>query len=377
MAKNYYDILGVSKTATDDEIKKAYRSLAKKYHPDLNPGNNEAAEKLKEVNQAFSVLSDKTKRQNYDTYGDENGPQGFGGGSGGFSGFGNFGGFDDFGDIFSNIFGGAFGGGRRSSTSSANQPVQGNDIQVKMKLSFVEAAFGCKKNINLTRSETCKSCGGTGAKNGSYETCPDCKGVGKTRQTQRTPFGQIVSEAVCPTCGGKGRIIKEKCTSCNGNGVTRENRNIELNIPGGIADNQVLTLKGQGEAGKNGGPSGDILILIKVEPHKVLKREGFDVYLDVPVSFTDALLGATVKIPGIDETLNLTIPELTQTGTIIKMSGKGTKIYNKNSYGDLYAKVNVEMPKSLSKKEKELVKNLSESISSNQYTKRKNFNDKI
>lgn len=382
MAKNYYDILGVSKTATDEEIKKAYRSLAKKYHPDLNPGNAEAAEKLKEVNEAFSVLSDKTKRQNYDTYGDENGPQGFGG-SGGFSGFGgsggfsSFGGFEDFGDIFSNIFGGAFGGSRKSSASNANQPTQGNDIQVKMKLSFVEAAFGCKKSINLTRSETCKYCGGTGAKNGSYETCPDCKGVGKTRQTQRTPFGQIVSEAVCPTCLGKGRIIKDKCSYCNGNGVTRENRNIELNIPGGIANDQVLTLKGQGEAGRNGGPSGDILILIQVEPHKVLKREGFDVYLDVPVSFTDALLGATVKIPGINETLNLTVPELTQTGTIIKMTGKGTKVYNKNSYGDLYAKVNVEMPKSLSKKEKELVKNLSDSISANQYSKRKSFNDKI
>lgn len=380
MAKNYYDILGVSKTATDDEIKKAYRQLAKKYHPDLNPGNTEAAEKLKEVNQAFSVLSDKTKRQNYDTYGDENGPQGFGGGtgSGGFSGFGSsFGGFEDFGDIFSNIFGGAFGGSRRSSSGSANQPIQGNDIQIKMKLTFVEAAFGCKKSINLTRSETCKSCGGTGAKNGSYETCSNCNGTGKVRQTQRTPFGQIVSEGVCPTCSGKGRIIKDKCPNCNGNGVTRENRSIELNIPGGIANDQVLTLKGQGEAGRNGGPSGDILILIQVEPHKVLKREGFDVYLDVPISFTDALLGATVKIPGINETLNLTIPELTQTGTIIKMTGKGTKVYNKNSYGDLYAKVNVELPKTLSKKEKELVKNLSESISSNAYSKRKSFNDKI
>ena len=380
MAKNYYDILGVSKTATDDEIKKAYRQLAKKYHPDLNPGNAEAAEKLKEVNQAFSVLSDKTKRQNYDAYGDENGPQGFGGGAGGggFSGFGSsFGGFEDFGDIFSNIFGGTFGGSRRSSSSNANQPVQGNDIQIKMKLTFVEAAFGCKKSINLTRSETCKSCGGTGAKNGSYETCSNCNGNGKVRQTQRTPFGQIVSEGVCPTCSGKGRIIKEKCPNCNGNGITRENRSIELNIPGGIANDQVLTLKGQGEAGRNGGPSGDILILIQVEPHKVLKREGFDVYLDVPVSFTDALLGATVKIPGINETLNLTIPELTQTGTIIKMTGKGTKVYNRNSYGDLYAKVNVELPKTLSKKEKELVKNLSESISSNAYSKRKSFNDKV
>ncbi|MBQ8425975.1 MAG: molecular chaperone DnaJ [Clostridia bacterium] len=379
MAKNYYDILGVSKTASDDEIKKAYRSLAKKYHPDLNPGNAEAAEKLKEINEAFGVLSDKTKKQNYDTYGSAEGPQGFGSGSG-FSGFGNFG-FDDLGDIFSNIFGGSgfsgFGGGGRRSGSRANQPIQGNDIQVKMKLSFVEAAFGCKKNINLTRSETCTSCAGTGAKNSSYETCPNCKGNGTVRQTQRTPFGQVVSEGVCPECKGSGRKIKEKCPNCNGNGVTRANRNIEINIPGGIDNGQILTLRGQGEAGKNGGPAGDILVFIQVDSHKVLKREGFDVILDVPVSFTDALLGAKIKIPGINETLELNVPELTQTGSILTLSGKGTKVYGKNSYGDLFAKIIVEMPKSLSKKEKELISELRDSISKNQYPKRKAFNDKV
>lgn len=376
-SKNYYDILGVNKNASDDEIKKAYRGLAKKYHPDLNPGNAEAAEKLKEVNEAYSVLSDKTKKQNYDTYGNENGPQGFGG-SGFGSGFGGFGGadFGDFGDIFSNIFGGAFGGSR--SSRRANAQTQGADIQVKMKLSFVEAAFGAKKNINLNRSETCSHCKGTGAKNGTdFTTCSKCSGTGTVRQAQNTPFGQVVSEGVCPDCRGTGKKIKEKCSYCNGNGMTRENRNIEINIPGGISNDQVLTLRGQGEAGRNGGPAGDMQILIQVENHKLLKREGYDVYVDVPISFTEALLGAKVKIPGINETLELIIPELTQTGTILTVKGKGTKVLNKNSYGDLYAKITVEMPKSLDKKEKQMVAELEKSISKNQYAKKKTFNDKL
>lgn len=375
--KNYYDILGINKNASDDEIKKAYRQLAKKYHPDLNPGNAEAAEKLKEVNEAYSVLSDKTKKSNYDTYGNENGPQGFGSGGFGGSGFSGFSDFGDFGDIFSNIFGGSFGGGRNRSRQASAQS-QGADIQVKMKLSFVEAAFGCKKNINLNRSETCPYCKGTGAKNGTdFSTCSTCSGTGSVRQTQRTPFGQIVSEGVCPDCHGTGKKIKEKCSNCNGAGVTRANRNIEINIPGGIESDQVLTLRGQGEAGKNGGPAGDMQILIQVEPHKLLKREGFDIYVDVPITFTEALLGAKVKVPGINETLEITIPELTQTGTIITLKGKGTKILNKNGYGDYFAKVIVEMPKSLGRKEKELVQKLSDSISKSEYSKKRNFNDKF
>lgn len=375
--KNYYDILGVSKNASDDEIKKAYRSLAKKYHPDLNPGNAEAAEKLKDVNQAFSVLSDKTKKQNYDQYGNENGPQGFGGfGGGGFGGFdaSDFGGF---GDIFSNIFGGGgFGGGR--SSRRTNMASQGADIQVKMKLSFVEAAFGCSKTINLTRSETCKTCKGTGAKNGTeLTTCSRCKGSGVVRTTQNSLFGQMISESVCPDCHGTGKMIKEKCPDCSGAGITRENRSIDINIPGGIDNNQVITLRGQGEAGRNGGPAGDIQILIQVENHKTLKREGYDVFEDVPVTFAEAMLGGKIKIPGINETLEINIPECSQTGTIISLKGKGTKILNKNGYGDLFAKIVIEVPKSLDKKQKEMLEKLSDSISNNQYPKKKAFNDKI
>ena len=374
--KNYYDILGVNKNASDDEIKKAYRNLAKKYHPDLNPGNAEAAEKLKEVNQAFSVLSDKTKKQNYDTYGSETGPQGFGGFGGGFSGFdaSDFGGF---GDIFSNIFGGGgFGGSSRARKTS--MATQGADIQVKIKLSFVEAAFGCKKSISLTRSETCNTCKGTGAKNGTeLTTCSKCKGTGVVRQTQNSIFGQMISESVCPDCHGSGKMIKEKCPHCSGAGITRENRSIELNIPGGIDNNQVLTLRGQGEAGRNGGPAGDIQILIQVENHKTLKREGFDVFEDVPITFAEAMLGGKIQIPGINETLEIVVPECSQTGTIISLKGKGTKILNKNGYGDLFAKLVIEVPKSLDKKQKEMLKNLDDSINQNQYPKKKAFNDKI
>ena len=378
MAKNYYDILGVNKNASDDEIKKAYRSLAKKYHPDLNPGNAEAAEKLKEVNEAFSVLSDKTKRQNYDTYGNENGPQGFsgfGGGAGDFGGFSS-GDFGDFGDIFSNIFGGAFGGGSRRRSRSG--PEQGQDIQVKMKLSFVEAAFGAKKSVNLYRHETCPYCKGTGAKNGTeYTTCSKCNGNGTVRQAQSTPFGQVVSEGICPDCGGTGKKIKIKCEHCNGAGTTRENRTIELNIPGGVDTDQVLTLRGQGEAGRNGGPAGDMQILIQVEPHKILKRDGYDVYEEVPISFTDALLGSKIKVAGINETLEITVPELPQTGTVLTVKGKGIKMLNKNGFGSLYVKIIVELPKTLGKSEKKLVEELQKSISEKEYSKRKAFIDKL
>ena len=371
--KDYYNILGISKTATDEEIKKAYRSMAKKYHPDLNQGDEKAAEKLKEVNEAYEVLSDKTKRSNYDNYGDPNGMgANFGGtGTGGF----NFGGFGGFGDIFGDIFGG-FGGAR--SSRNANAPMQGADIQARVTLSFEEAAFGCKKSISVSRTEACEVCNGTGAKNGSsYRTCSRCNGSGTITSTQNTMFGQMVSQSVCPNCNGKGKIVTDKCPTCNGAGYSRKNRNIELNIPGGVNNDTVLTLRGQGEAGKNGGPAGDLQLLIKVNAHKILKRDGYDCLQDVYVSFTDALLGKKIDIAGINETLTITIPPLTQTGTIITVKGKGTKVLNKSSYGDMFAKIVVEMPKNLNKQQKELIEQLDNSIDDNMYTKKKQYNSKI
>jgi len=369
--KDYYSILGVSKTATDDEIKKAYRSLAKKYHPDLNQGSAEAAEKLKEVNEAYEVLSDKTKRSNYDNFGDPNGSANPFGNGGGFGG--GFSGFSGFEDILSGMFGGGFGGSRRSGPV----PQDGADIQVRMNLSFVEAAFGCTKNINLNRNETCKECHGSGAKNGVTQTCSRCGGSGVINQTQNTMFGRMMTQTTCPDCHGKGKTYKEKCPKCSGSGINRVNRNIEINIPAGIDDNQIITLRGQGEAGRNGGAAGDVQILIKVQPHKTLTRDGFNVYTTVPISFTESLLGTTVKINGINETLELTIPELTQTDTEITLKGKGTKILNKNGYGDLIAKIVVEMPKSLDKKQKELITELDNLINKNSYSKRKNFQEKV
>ena len=370
--KNYYDILGVNKTASEDEIKKAYRSLAKKYHPDLNQGSAEAAEKLKEVNEAFEVLSDKQKRSNYDNFGDPNGNPNPFGGAGGFSG-GSFSGFGGFEDILSGMFGGGFGRSRQSGPV----PQDGADIQVRMNLSFVEAAFGCTKSVSLSRNETCSACHGTGGKNGVVENCTRCNGTGKITQTQNTMFGRMMTETVCPECNGKGKKAKDKCPNCSGVGIKRVNRTIEINVPAGIDDNQIITLRGQGEAGRNGGDTGDVQILIKVMPHKTLTRDGYNVHTTVPISFTESLLGTKVKINGINEILELEIPELTQTDTVITLKGKGTKILNRNGYGDLLAKIVVEMPKTLGKKEKELIQELDKSISKNSYTKRKNFMDNV
>lgn len=368
MANNdYYGILGVSKGASEEEIKAAYRKLAKKYHPDLNPNNPSASEKLKEVNEAYAVLSDKTKRSNYDNFGSA---EGFAGGAGGgFGGFNTsaFGGFED---IISQMFG---GGGRSSRTAS--NAVDGNDLQTKITLSFEESALGVKKTIKVTRYENCEACKGTGAREGrDFDTCSSCKGTGRIKTYQNTLFGRVMSESICPECAGSGKKIKTRCDKCGGRGQIKTSKDIEVNIPGGIEDGQTITLRGYGEAGRNGGRTGDLFISISVAEHKYFKRRGNNIYLSLPITFTDALLGTKVEIPLVDgDKHSLVIPELTQPGTMFMIRGKGTKILSRSGQGDMYVTVEVEMPKSLSKDEKKLVKELDEKIGKSAYNKSKNF----
>lgn len=369
MAKNYYDILGVDKKASASEIKSAYYKLAKKYHPDLNKDNPQAAEKFKEVNEAYEVLSDSTKRSNYDQFGSATGPNPNdffrNGQAGGFSGFG--GGFEDiFGSIFSNF--GGMGGNNTART--------GNDVTTKVTLSFEEAAKGVTKKFNIVRTEECEHCHGTGAKDGTqYSTCTECGGTGQVRYTQNTLFGRVVNQGPCKTCNGTGKIVKEKCAECSGKGYKRANVTITVDIPAGIDDDQIVTMRGNGDAGIRGGPNGDLQILVKVAPHKLLTRDGFDVYLDLPVPFTTALLGGKVVIPSLEGKLELTIPEGTQSGTVLKLKNKGIKHLNKSVYGDMYIRVMVELPKLNDKTKKNLIKKLETEFAESDYSKFKKFND--
>jgi len=369
--KNYYDILGVEKTASADEIKSAYRKLAKKYHPDLNKNNEEASTKFKEINEAYEVLSDTQKKANYDQFGSESGPNpnDFFRGNGGSGGFGGFGG--GFEDIFGNIFS-SFGGGR----ATAKTAVAGNDITTRVTLSFLEAAVGVTKKFNIVRTEECEHCHGTGAKNGTeYTTCTECGGTGQVRYSQDTIFGRIVNQGPCKTCNGTGKIIKEKCTECNGKGYKRNNVTVTVDIPAGIDNEQIVTLRGYGDAGIRGGPAGDLQILVKVEPHKLLERKGFDIYLDLPVPFTTAMLGGKIIIPSLEGKLELNIPENTQTGTILKLKGKGTKQLNKNAFGDMFIKVIVELPKITDKKSKEQILELEKIFDTDCFDKYRKFKD--
>ena len=378
--RDYYEVLGIGKNATDAEIKSAYRKLAKKYHPDLNPGEKEAEEKFKEGNEANDVLSDPQKRQRYDQFGfagvDPNYAAANGGGAGGFGG--GFGGVD-LGDIFGDIFGGGFGGGFSgcgggSSTRTANAPRKGHDIQASVILTFEEAAHGCSKKITINRQDTCPDCGGTGAAKGtSPETCPDCGGRGYVVTQQRTPFGVMQSQQPCSHCGGRGTIIRNPCKTCRGTGKTAARKSLEINIPAGIDDDQNIALRGQGDAGSNGGPAGDVIVHVTVKADPMFERDGYDVTIHVPITFSQAVLGDDVEVPTVDGRIVQHIPEGTQSGTKFRLRGQGIQYLNGRGRGDQYVIVDVEIPKKVTRAQREALKAFEDSMKEDNYEKRKGF----
>ena len=368
--RDYYEVLGVSRNASDDEIKKAYRKEAKKYHPDLHPGDKEAEAKFKEINEAYGVLSDAEKKQRYDQFGHAGVDPNYGGGGG--SGFGGFDGFD-FGDIFSDIFGGFGGGGRRR-----NGPVRGQDVRQVIDITFEEAAFGCKKKLTLTRAEKCDTCKGTGAKPGTQPvTCSKCGGSGQVRTQTRTPLGYMTNVTTCSQCHGTGTIISDPCRDCRGTGRVRKTRTIEVDIPAGIDNGQTMQLAGKGEPGERGGPSGDLLITVRIKPHQMFKRDGYNVYIELPVTFVQAAVGATVKVPTLDGLVEYDIPEGTQPGSVFRLRGKGIPYIRSKNRGDEFVTVDVEVPKGLSQKQKELLREFEALSEGKNYKKQKGFLDKM
>ncbi|MBR3942584.1 MAG: molecular chaperone DnaJ [Clostridia bacterium] len=371
--RDYYEVLGIQKGADEATIKKAYRSMAKKYHPDMNPGDKEAEAKFKEANEAYEVLSDPEKKSRYDQFGHAGVDPNMGGGAGGgFGGFGGFGGGFDMGDIFENIFGGGFGG----SSARSNAPRQGSDIEIEAEISFEEAAFGVMKELSFKRVEQCGECSGTGAEKGtSAETCSECRGTGQVKRVQRTMLGNMMTTSPCSRCGGKGKIIKTPCKNCNGRGVAQKNKKIKLDIPQGIDHGQYLQKRGFGNAGANGGPYGDLLIGIRIKPHPIFTRKGADVFCEVPISFTEAALGGEIEVPTIHGKQSYKIPEGTQTGTQFVIKNKGIK--KVFGTGEHYFTVAVEVPRKLSSKQKELLKAYAESESDENCANKKSFMDKV
>ena len=376
--RDYYEVLGIGKNATDAEIKSAYRKLAKKYHPDLNPGDKTAEEKFKEVNEANDVLSDPEKRKRYDQFGfagvDPNygaGQGGYGGGFGG--GFGGAGGVD-LGDIFGDLFGGGFGGFGGSSRANPNAPRKGHDIQASVILTFEEAAHGCTKKVTLNRQQTCPDCNGSGCEPGSSpETCTQCNGRGYVVTQQRTPFGVMQSQQPCPHCGGRGTIIKNPCKTCRGTGKTSARKTLEVKIPAGIDDDQNIALRGQGDAGTNGGPAGDVIVHVTVKTDNVFERDGYDVYVRVPITYSQAVLGAEIEVPTVDGKVAQKIPEGTQRGTKFRLRGQGIQYLTGRGRGDQYVIVDVEIPNKLNRTQREALNAFENSLKDDNYEKRKGF----
>lgn len=364
--RNYYDVLGVKKDATEDEIKAAYRKLAKQYHPDLHPGDTSCVEKFKELNEANEVLSDKQKRAAYDYEQEHPGMGGMGGGGfGGFSGAG----FTGFSDIFDSIFSG-FGGG------TAQRDTTGDDIRLQLTLSFMDAAKGCRREVSYQRNEPCPACRGTGAKGGTaFKTCPKCGGKGQVRLVQETMFGRTVRVGACPDCGGTGKIVTEKCPDCKGRGYQRRETKVTLDIPAGVDTTSYLKKRGYGQASQSGGEPGDLILTFRIEPHKIFRRDGMDLYVELPVPFMTAVLGGTVKAPDLNDTFDFTIPEGTQSGTEFVLRGKG--IRGRSGTGSLHIKVLAEIPSKLTREQKSALAAASEGIDLKNYDKAKKYSDSV
>lgn len=372
--RDYYEVLGVPKNASEDDIKKAYRRLAKQYHPDMNPGDKSAEEKFKEVSEAYEILSDAQKRQRYDAYGHAgvDPTYGAGGAGGGYAGPGV-----DIGDIFGDIFGDFFG--TRSARRNPNAPVAGADIQSSMTIEFKEAVFGCKKFVRVDRNETCSECGGSGAAKGtSPETCATCGGRGQVRTQQSTPFGTFSNTRTCVTCAGSGRVIRTPCAACRGGGMVSRLRNIEVSVPAGIASGQTLQLGRQGHQGRRGGPAGDLLITVTVRPHPLFARKGYDLHIDVPISITQASLGCEIDVPTIDgDTVRQRVSEGTPDDTVLKIKGRGVPYLNDRRRGNLYVRLVVDVPRGLSRRQKELLKEFESLCDSKSYDKKREYDDKV
>lgn len=358
--RDFYEILGVKKGASEDELKKAYRKLAKENHPDLHPGDKECEARFKEINEAYEVLSDPDKRAKYDQFGHAafDPSQGFGGG-GGFGGFEGFGGF---GDIFSDIFGGGFGFGGGGGRNP-NAPRKGDNLRATVNIKFEEAAFGVKKDVFVSKIEQCPDCKGTGCAEGTTaEVCPDCKGTGTVMSTKRTPFGMVQSSEQCPKCKGRGKIIHSPCKTCRGMGSVRRQHKVSVSIPAGIDDGQTISLKGQGNAGLNGGPAGDLLITVLVQPHARFERDGASILLDQEISFAQAALGAEVEVPTLDGKVKLNIPEGTQSGTTFRLKGKGVPFLRNGGRGDQFVTVNVSVPRGMTSAQKDALRQYAETM---------------
>ena len=374
--RDYYEVLELQKGASEDEIKKAFKKLAKKYHPDMNPGDKTAEEKFKELNEAYAVLSDSEQRAKYDQYGHAafDPSSGFGGG-GGFGGFGGFGGMDfDLGDIFGSFFG---GGSRRAN---ANSPARGEDLSMLLNLSFEEAAFGCKKEISYNRVESCEACNGSGAEKGSeVETCPTCKGRGTVTVLRNIGFGSMQSTQICSDCGGKGKKIKSPCKACSGKGQVKKTKKLEVTIPAGIDEGERIRLSGQGNAGVNGGPYGNLYVSIGIRPHQLFERDGTTLHCELPITFVEATLGAKVTVPTLEGgKAEFSVPEGTQNGTVFSLKGKGIPYRSSPKLrGDMYVTVSVEIPKNLNQKQKELLEKFGEISDIKNYKKKSGFFDKL